>query len=128
MPVNHRLAAHVCARIEDLFLLGFSVKEVRRELDNRVCKSQLYKMRSRLESFGSVRPPPVCKLGRPMVIQNDVREAIVEFLIEYDKLATIDEIKAMIEEEFEVFPSWETVRTEVHLAGNLVDRALSALT
>jgi len=107
-------------------LLGFSVEDVRRELNNNVSKSQLYKMRLRLESFGCVRPPPVCKLGRPMVFQKDMREAVVEFLMEYDKLATIDEVQAMIEEEFGIFPSWETVRTEVHRAGltkKVIERA-----
>lgn len=117
MPARHRLTALIDRRVEDLFLLGFSVEEVRLELNKRVSKTQLYRMRSKLENFGCVRPPAVCKLGRPMVFQNDMREAVVEFLIEYDKLATIDEIQAMIEEEFDVFPSWETVRTEVHKAG-----------
>ena len=102
MPVHYKLAADVAQRIEDLFRSGLGVNEIFDTLQSKVSKRQLQRMNRRLQDFDTVAPAPICKQGRPRSITPEAQDGIVEFLIEYDKQATVEEVRIFIEEEFDI--------------------------
>jgi transposase len=116
MPVNHRLAADVVQRIEDLLRTGLDVGEVYATLQQKVSKAKLYKMARRLRDFGTVTPAPICKQDRPRSITPEAQEGIVEFLIEHDKQATVEEVRIFLEEEFDIQVSWSAVQRAIKQA------------
>ena len=85
MPARRKLADDVVQRIQALFECGTDVATVAAAFDGKVSQSQLYNMRAKLLAFGSCRPTPVCKQGRPNSLNPEAQDAVVEFLIEYDK-------------------------------------------
>jgi transposase len=103
MPRVEPLSAEPRQKIEDFLLAGMNVKEIAQALKYRVSERHSYKMKQRLEGFGSVKAPCMSKRGRPRTLTPEMQEAVVEFVIEYDKQATLEEIGAMLQEEFEEF-------------------------
>ncbi len=69
-------------------------------------------MREHLRHFDSVAPN-TAKFqvqGRPRLVTPEVKEAVLDFLLENGKLVYIDEVKFFVEEEFGIEIGWETVR------------------
>jgi transposase len=71
----------------------------------------------RLKDFGTVAPEPLYKQGRPRAITAEAQEGIMEFLIEYNKQATIKEVRIFIKEEYNVKASKATVSRAIRQAG-----------
>lgn len=69
-------------------------------------------MREHLRHFDSVasNPAKFQVQGRPRLVTPEVKEAVLEFLLENGKLVYIDEVKFFVEEEFGIEIGWETVR------------------
>jgi transposase len=116
MPPRPKLAAAVSQKIEDLLRSNLSVAEVCEALNKKVSQKHVYRLARRLESFGTVKPASLCKLGRPRTITPEAQEGIVDFLLEYDKQATIDEVRIFIEEEYEIVASKKTVHRAIRQA------------
>jgi transposase len=124
MTPRLKLAAHVKQRIENLLLADLPTKDVRKALDNKVSLRHITRLARRLEDFGTVAPAPICKAGRTRAITPEAQEGIVEFLIEYDKQATIEEVRIFIEEEFDVKASRWTISRAIRQA-NLTRKVVS---
>jgi hypothetical protein len=80
MPRNYKLAEDVKMRIQDLLLTGMSVPDVRKAINDKVSRTQLYNMARNLEEFETVSPASICKTRRPRSITPEAQEGIVEFL------------------------------------------------
>jgi transposase len=109
MPSRRKLAVAVTQKIEALLRTNLDVNEVRLALNKKVSVRHVQRLARRLEDFGTVTPEPLYKQGRARAITAEAQEGIVEFLIEYDKQATIEEVRIFIEEEYSVKASKATV-------------------
>lgn len=116
MPSRPKLAVAVRQKIEDLLRTNLDVNEVRKALNNKVSERQIQRLARRLQNFGTVSPTPLCKQGRPRAITPEAQEGIVEFLLEYDKQATIEEVRIFIEEEYDIKASKATVSRAIRQA------------
>lgn len=116
MPSRPNLAASVTQRIEDLQRTNLPTKGVRKALDNKVSIRQINRLARKLEDFGTATPASICKTGRPRAITAEAQEGIVEYLIEYDKQATMEEVRIFIEEEFHIQASRYTVSRVIRQA------------
>jgi hypothetical protein len=72
-------------------------------------------MRENLRHFGRVAPDPAefHVQGRPRLITPDAREAVLDFLLENGKMAYVDEVRFLLEDEWDIKASWETVRSVI---------------
>lgn len=109
MPSRRKLAVAVTQKIEDYLRAGLDVQEVRTALNNKVSVRHVQRLTRRLKDFGTVSPEPLCRQGRPRVITPEAQEGIVEFLLECDKQATIEEVRLFLEEEYDI----QTSRTAI---------------
>jgi len=116
MPSRPKLAAAIRQKIEDLLRMNLDVNEVRKALNNKVSERQIQRLARRLQNFGTVSPAPLSKQGRPRAITPEAQEGIVEFLLEYDKQATIEEVRIFIEEEYDIKASKATVSRAIRQA------------
>jgi transposase len=116
MPPRPKLAAAVSQKIEDLLRTNLSVPEVYEALNHKVSQKHVYRLARRLENFGTIRPAPLCQQGRPRTITPEAQEGIVEFLLEYDKQATVDEVRIFIEEEYDITASKKTIERAIRQA------------
>ena len=116
MPSRRKLAVAVTQKIEDYLRTGLDVQEVRTALNNKVSVRHVQRLARRLKDFGTASPEPLCRQGRPRAITPEAQEGIVEFLLEYDKQATIEEVGVFLEEEYDIKVSKDTISRAIRRA------------
>jgi len=79
----------------------------------RITPQQIWKMRRNLEMFGSVVAPRLQVQGRPRLITPEAEEGILEFLLEYNQQAYLDEIVVFLKEKYRIKTSKWTVEKMV---------------